>query len=231
MKSPDKWQAELLREIVTRREPVLLNCSRQIGKTEAVALAVYVSACLGLTALVISPSDRQSVLFHRRVIKHHRELQLCRATEDPNKHTLMLASGGSIEALPNSPDKIRGFDAVDLLVIDEAARVNDVLYEACLPFLVVKKGRLALLSTPCGQRGFFWHEWRGEGRKGWRRHRHPWHHCPRFDPREIDQHRHRGEAYIAQEFECAFNGVSSGFFDANKFEALMTDEPAEEFTW
>ena len=231
MKSPDRWQADLLREIVTRREPVILNASRQIGKTETVSLAAYISACDGLTVLVISPSDRQSVLFHRRILKHHRKLRLCEATEDPNKHTLTLQGGGSIEALPNSPDKIRGFDAVDLLIIDEAARVSDILYEACLPFLIVNRGRLALLSTPFGQRGFFWDEWRGAGRKGWRRHKHPWHHCPRFDTREIDKYRHQGEAYVAQEFECVFNGVSCGYFDAERFESLITEETAEEFAW
>ena len=46
-----------------------------------------------------------------------------------------------------------------MLILDEAARVPDELYAALRPMLAVGGGRLVLLSTPFGKRGFFWREW------------------------------------------------------------------------
>ncbi len=41
------------------------------------------------------------------------------------------------------------------LKIDEAARVSDELYRAVRPMLATSGGRIVLLSTPFGKRGFF----------------------------------------------------------------------------
>src|ERR1700730_6272829 len=71
MTSPDPWQTTTLTQVVTRGEDVLLDCSSQIGKTETVAAAAYLTACLGLFVLVVSPSERQSLNFHRRVLEYH----------------------------------------------------------------------------------------------------------------------------------------------------------------
>ena len=50
---------------------------------------------------------------------------------------------------------MRGFSAVSLLMIDEAARVDDAVYKALRPMLAVGNGDLWLMSTPLGRRGFF----------------------------------------------------------------------------
>ena len=64
-----------------------------------------------------------------------------------------LTNGSRIIALPGTEENIRGYSAVDLLVIDEAARVIDELYYATRPMLAVSGGRLLALSTPFGKRG------------------------------------------------------------------------------
>jgi hypothetical protein len=59
------------------------------------------------------------------------------------------------EALPGTEKTIRGFSGAALLIVDEAARVDDALYYAVKPMLAVSGGSLLMLSTPYGRRGEF----------------------------------------------------------------------------
>ena len=58
------------------------------------------------------------------------------------------------EALLGTEKTIRGFSGAVLLIVDEAARVDDALYYALKPMLAVSGGSLLMLSTPYGLRGF-----------------------------------------------------------------------------
>lgn len=218
----------MLHQIVTLRQDVMLNNSSQIGKTEVISASAYLLACYGLRILLITPSDRQSMEFHERLIGHHERLKLVRHTSPPTKHEMSLASGGRVIALPNSPDKVRGIPAVDFLIVDEASRVPDALYGACTRMLAVTKGQQVLLSTPFGKRGFFWKEW-SEG-TGWQKHRIPWHQCPRITQDHIDAERRRwGDAWVQQEYlDCPdgdeFVASNSGVFDVDAWKNLMSDD-------
>ncbi len=46
-----------------------------------------------------------------------------------------------------------------LLIIDEAAQVMDESYNAARPMLATSGGRIILLSTPHGKRGFYYTTW------------------------------------------------------------------------
>jgi hypothetical protein len=68
----------------------------------------------------------------------------------------------------------------------------------------VSGGRTVCLSTPFGQRGFFWREWHTD-QVAWTRFRIPWQMCPRLAPAFIDNERRKfGDAWIRQEYECSF---------------------------
>ena len=69
-------------------------------------------------------------------------------------------------------DDHASFSGVDLLILDEASRVPDDLYRSVRPMLAVSRGRLLALSTPFGQRGWFYEEWIGAG--PWQRIHIPW---------------------------------------------------------
>ena len=69
--------------------------------------------------------------------------------------SIELETGSRIVSLPGREATIRGFSGVHLLVVDEAARVADELYQAVRPMLAVSGGRIVLLGTPFGKRGFF----------------------------------------------------------------------------
>jgi hypothetical protein len=58
---------------------------------------------------------------------------------------------------------IRGFSKVSLLVFNEAAYVEESVYEAAAPFLAAsKESRMILISTPFGQNGYLWRAWNSE---------------------------------------------------------------------
>lgn len=229
MTTPDPWQRELLFWMVTRRDNIVTCCASQIGKTESVSAGAYIAASLGLYVLVVAPSDRQSMKFHNRVLEHHGRLNLVPEREEPTKHELTLMSGGKVEAVPNSPDKIRGIAAVDLLIIDEASRASDELYGACTRMLGVSKGRIVLLSTPNGRRGFFWEEWIGKRRKRWQRKRVSWRECPRITEEFLAGERTRGRLWMAQEWlDCPpgeeFIASDVSYFDTESFKRHVDDD-------
>jgi len=123
--APDPWQVEVL-ETHSRR--ILLNCSRQAGKSTVVAMFSLVEALYipGSLVLLLSRSKRQSGELFRMVADFFYRLDspyLKRKTQDE----LELANGSRIVSLPCQADTIRGYPGVRVLVIDEAARVPDDL--------------------------------------------------------------------------------------------------------
>src|ERR1039458_5399126 len=134
----------------------LLNCSRQWGKsTVTAAKAVYqaYTAAKSLT-LVVSPSARQSGEFIRKASAFAQELKIRPQGDGDNEISLAFPNGSRVVGLPGNEATIRGFSAVSLLLVDEAARVADELYMAIRPMLAVSRGTLWLMSTPFGKRGF-----------------------------------------------------------------------------
>jgi predicted phage terminase large subunit-like protein len=97
-----------------------------------------------------------------------------------------------------------GCDAItSLLLVDEAAQVDEELYRAVLPMLIVSKGRLILLSTPYGKRGIFWHAWEME--PGWKKVKITADQCPRITKDDLDRDRLAlAESVFAQEYYCEF---------------------------
>src|SRR5919199_1956184 len=124
---PDEWQAHVLRSTAPR---VLLNCSRQSGKSTVSALlalhtALYTPAAL---VLLLSPSQRQSAELFRKCLDLYRGLGRPVPAQAETTLRLELEGGSRIISLPSSEATVRGFSGVRLLVIDEAARVEDTLY-------------------------------------------------------------------------------------------------------
>ena len=75
-----------------------------------------------------------------------------------------MENGSRILALPGTEKTVRGYAQASLVVIDEAARVEDELIAAVRPMLAVSEGggRLIALTTPAGKRGWFFDAWTGD---------------------------------------------------------------------
>lgn len=203
--APDDWQVEVL---LSEEKRVLLNCSRQAGKsTVAAILAMGQALFYPLTrVLIVSRSHRQAKELFRQIVFYHKllgEKLLERRTAEELEFTNM----SRIVSVPCKEETIRGFAHVDLLIIDEAARVPDDLYKAVRPMLAITKGRLICLSTPYGKRGFFWDAWANQG-DDWRRISVRGDQLPRIGTEFLEaERRGLGEAWFRQEYCCSFESV------------------------
>ena len=208
--TPDPWQRDLLR---SHSPHLLLNCSRQSGKSTTVAaLALHqILFRPGALVLLVAPSERQSGELFRKVLAGYHALGRPLPAVKTNRHELELSTGSRVVALPGREGTIRSFSGVRLLILDEAARVPDVLYRSVRPMLAVSRGRLVALSTPFGKSGWFYDEWSGAG--PWQRVHVPWTSCPRITPEFIaDETRALGQAWVDQEYNCLFTALEGLVF-------------------
>jgi len=228
--NPDPWQAKLLRSSALQ---LLLLCARQAGKSTISALIAVNEALHRAPALVLllAPALRQSQELFRKIKD---VLNALGEDVPPITQTSALSleflTGSRIVCLPGSTDAtIRGFSSVALLVVDEAARVPDPLYQAVRPMLAVSGGRIVLLSTPFGKRGFFHHE-ATLGGDEWERAIVTAHQCPRIDPRWLEAERGRiGDWWFRQEYLCEFVETDDQVFAYESVMGALSDQVAPLF--
>jgi hypothetical protein len=224
--TPDGPQARVLD---TESRHGFLNCTRQWGKsTVAAAKAVWeAERAPGSLTVVVSPSARQSGELVRKAEGFTRRLGIRPKGDGDNEISIAFPNGSRIVGLPGTEATVRGFSAVSLLLVDEAARVSDELYLAVRPMLAVSGGGLWLMSTPFGKRGFFWETWERAGAE-WARVQVPAVDCPRI-PEEFlrEERRAMGERWFRQEYCCEFMESAGGIFDLDLVDAAMTDDFGE----
>ena len=218
---PDAWQREVLRATEAQ---LILNCSRQSGKSTTTSVLAAHTAVYqpGSLSLLLSPSERQSIELLRKV----KEVLAALGTgaeeiEHDNTTAIETTSGSRILALPGKEETIRTYSGVKLIAIDEASRAPDTLYYALRPMLAVSGGRLVLLSTPFGKRGFFFKEWT-EGGDDWRRFAIPAERCPRIAPAFLAQERRTLPRHVyRQEYGCEFIEAAGSAFDGDDIAAMF----------
>lgn len=219
---PDDWQAELLR---SESKQLCLNCSRQSGKSTVSSLLAVHQACYCKNSLVLvaSPSLRQSQELFRKIKDAIIKLNPGLIAEE-SALRVELANGSRIVALPGKESTIRGFSGVDLCILDEASRVDDALYQSMRPMLAVSGGRMILLSTPFGKRGFFYEVWEN-GDAYWHKVRVTADQCPRIDPAWLETERNSiGEWWFNQEYGCQFVETDDAVFSYDDIEKALDQD-------
>jgi hypothetical protein len=202
---PDPWQVEVLEAGHPR---LLLNCSRQAGKSTVVAILGLVEAIFvpATKVLLLSGCLRQSTELFRIVTDFYHRLRKP-FLERQTAEELVLNNCSRIVCLPCREDTIRGYSRVSLLIIDEAARVPDDLYRAVRPLLAVSEGRLICLSTPYGKPGFF-HDCWANGGDDWHRIEAPVERIDCISPAFLARERRAlGESWYRQEYQCSFEAL------------------------
>lgn len=210
--TPDPWQARLLRSAA---RDIAMLCARQSGKSTVAALLAVYEALYRAPALVLvlAPALRQAQELFRTARGLYRALgETVAEIKEESALRLELGNGSRIVSLPGSEATVRSFARVALLMIDEAARVPDALYAAVRPMLAVSGGRLVLLSTPFGKRGFLWREW-SEGGQDWERVKVTAEQCPRISRAFLERERASiGDWWFRQEYLCEWlDPVDSAF--------------------
>lgn len=219
----DPWQR---RALSTTARNILLLSSRQAGKSTVSAIMALHTAVYdpGSLVLILSPGERQSKRLLRVIRRYYSGLRTVAPTAREGLLSLEFRNGSEIHALPGREGTIRGYSDVDLLIVDEAARVPDELYSAVRPMLAVSGGRLIALSTPFGKRGWFW-EAHERGGDGWHRERVTAHEIARISKAFLDAERMAlGPDWFAQEYECAFLDALGQLFAGELIESLVSGD-------
>jgi len=225
--TPDDWQIKVLRSSSDR---VLLNCCRQSGKsTTAGVLAVHAALYEpDSLVLLLAPAQRQSQELFKKVIATYRTVGRPVPAEQESALSLTLENGSRVVCLPGKESTVRGFSGVRLLVVDEAARVDDELIASVRPMLAVSGGRLVAMSTPFGRRGWWWDAW--ENGQGWNRWRITAQQCPRISAEFLEEERRAlGDWFFRQEYECEFVDTVDQIFTRDQIEAAFSPDVAPLF--
>lgn len=155
------------------------------------------------------------------------------------KTSIELTNGSRIISLPAKSQAIVGY-TVDLLILDEAKLIPDDLYRSVRPMLATTKGRMLALSTPLGQRGWFWEAWKQcedakiDGREEpYRRFKRTCWDCPRLDQQFIENERRLiGDYWFRQEYEVEFLGNAGAVFRTEDIDrALVSKEQPYQLPW
>lgn len=224
---PDPWQIDLLRSSSKR---LLLNCSRQAGKSTITAIMALHRVLFypGSLILLVSPSLRQSGELFKKVTGFMDSMQDQPILTEDNRLSFTLEGGSRVVSLPGTEATIRGFSAPDLVIEDEASRVGDALYYSVRPMLAVSGGRLILMSTPFGKRGHFFDAW--ENGDEWQKVKIPASRCPRITPEFLEQERRSiGEWWFQQEYECEFRQATDSVFSYDDVVGALSDDVAPLF--
>ena len=212
----DAWQREVLNSDADR---IALNCCRQSGKsTTSGLLALHTAAYTpGSLSLLLSPSLRQSSELFQTVKRFYGPIAHDFPARNESALRIELRNGSRIISLPGTEATVRGYAGVDLLIVDEASRVPDDLFHAISPMLAVSNGRLVLLSTPFGKRGFFFETWdRGED---WHKIKITAEQCPRISDAFLARERKSMPGWFwKQEYGCSFEESQAEVFDWSAIE-------------
>ena len=221
----DPWQAEQVSAPAGSRVACLVH--RQAGKTTGGSVAVahtMIHRAPGSTSLVLAPTQKQSAEFVRRLREHL--LKSNRKLIVDNTFGVEIDNGSRCLALPGQDDAgIRGLTiSGGDLVIDEAARVDDRLYDAARPMLIryAKTARLMLLSTAWAKDGFFYRVWSEGDPRDWIKIEAKVDECSHIAPEDIERERRAMPATVfAREYMNQFDSLESRFFSTDAIAAAF----------
>lgn len=210
--TPDPWQEEMVR---CPARQIAALCTRRSGKSRTTASRVLTRSLLRkrYKTLIFAPTEEQS----KELLDYVREMNDAVGSPVPvvreSLTEIAWANGSRVRVKTDRPKSSRGFTP-DLIVIDEAAQVSDVLYMSVQPMMVLGKAELMALTTPFGKLGWFYEAWTDdEKRRYWRTFTVTADQCPRISTTVLDEHRRTmPQRWFDQEYNCQFNDVENAVF-------------------
>ncbi len=220
---PDPKQAEALG---TAKRRVILNCSRQWGKSMVLAARAVHLAALRPDRLVLLVAKTLAQA-EETMYKTDRFLERLgmetRGERGKSVSRVIVENGSRIVGVAADEAKVRSYTA-HLVMLDEAARVPDAVWHAIEPTLATTNGDLIVASTPEGKRGMFWEVW-SQGGEEWLKLKGTVYECPRVSREFIEaQRRLKDPMHFGQEYECEFMDSSRYLISRDAMERLVTSD-------
>lgn len=227
--SPDPWQLQVLNPTIRQG---LLCCSRQSGKTTAVAhrAAYELATRQHATVLIVSATENHAAEIAQRIrailntldIDHHKTTGTGRQHDYQIPHTQ-----ARFLALPCTESAARGLSAT-LIILDEAALVPDKVWHSLAGTQAAtwRQATLWLLSTPRGRTGFF-HDLYTSPDPSWTRLQVTAHQCPRISAEFLKQKQRELPRWIyAQDYLCQFGDTTRTVFKDDDIQAALQAPPS-----
>jgi hypothetical protein len=152
------WQ----RPYLSHEGSIVLLKGRQIGASTGAAVKVVHTALQspGSTSVIVSPTQKQSgeILSRARVAA----LRLAVGLRKDSASALTLANGSRVISLPGSAKSVRGYTADGVLVLDEAAFLEDETWLAAQALVAASEAPVVVQSTPYGGVGAFAALWQSQ---------------------------------------------------------------------
>ncbi len=160
--TPTAYQEKLL---LDQSRFTVARWSRQSGKSHTIAALILFQALHDSDSriAILAPSLRQGKKMISRITRFLHKLPDWYVKGKVRRMKLEFVNGSSIDALPNSPETIRG-ETLNMVVVDEFGYVaNDVeLYDAIIYSLATTNGRFIGASTPGSRDSVFYKMCMGE---------------------------------------------------------------------
>ena len=203
--TPDERQASILRSTARR---VILNCSRQWGKTTVAATKILHMALTrpGVLILILAENLSQTSEVFEKIDSYLARLGIATTGERGKAVARRIVFNGSrIVGIASREQAGRGYTA-DLVFVDEAARVDDEVIDAFKPTVAVRRGDWWMASTPQGRRGRFFEAWTyAEEGPEMLKVKVPASENSRIPKEFLDEcRREKGDLFMRVEFECEF---------------------------
>ena len=191
---------------------LILCCNRQWGKTTTIALKALHRAITipDQTIVILSRSKMQAnILIERaRMFAVRLGKKIRRAMG--HQFSLKLDNGSQIFAVAHTTDTSVGPTA-NVLIVDEAALVKDLVYFSVSPTTARTHGDIWLMSTPRRPAGFFYNVWHSDDAR-WHRIFSPVSDCPDIDPAFLEMQKRADEVKYNQDFLCMFQQPADRLF-------------------
>jgi hypothetical protein len=154
--SPYQWQEDILTSSAKRKA---INGARQAGKSTIVSSKPCHAAKYypGSWSIILAPTEQQAFYDMEKIkgfIAHDPGYPEILRNSD---RLLVLGNGSWISVIPATETSARGPSAPRLILIDEASRVEDIVYTSGVTAMTTNNPdcEMVLISTPHGREGFF----------------------------------------------------------------------------
>ena len=224
-------QIDLIKQSMVKKQVKFhVNKSRQIGLTEIVLRIIQYHSFGkykgGKILIIAGTREKTTKTVMLRLKALFNDIHST-VKDDRNDLHIVLKNGTEFEGKPSNSEAIRGETKIRAVVIDEAAHfglVDDsVVLDAVEPILHTNKSDVFLVSTPKGQRGFFYEISKEDNdyKKlhydytnaiGWI-----------YSEKEMEEELKLTDIDVDQEFRCQYTSSRSSIF------GVITDEATEDY--
>lgn len=208
----------------------VLNAGRRSGKTRTFGvLALHRMYSVPGTRVLMVSSGRTAVT------RSHREIAAMAkgsiggdSVEDDQVMTLRLSNDSLLESVTQSQNAVRSAD-VDLLIIDEAGWVEQLVWESAEPTIGARPGaRVLIASTPNRGPGHFFHDLWRQGMQRPDGEVESWHWPttinPNVDLAWLEGVRQRSAPdYFSREYEAEWSATAGAYFTSDEIDGAIAD--------